>query len=146
MRACTRPDLLGAERDVVLAVERRTTFNEEDEKVVLAEDRVMRASKDLPLDLAHGEFIGLAKLTRTGARRLWEEIDGLIRAGNVTAYLTEAFERVQRAACRSVPSSPLAAPGVTTTISVISRPRARASILAFAPLRKRLAPRQLSRE
>jgi hypothetical protein len=83
----------------------------------------MRASKDLPLDLAHGEFIGLAKLTRTGARRLWEEIDGLIRAGNVTAYLPEAFERVQRAACRSVPSSPLAAPGVTTKFSAISRPR-----------------------
>ena len=69
-------DLLAAEGDVVLAVERRTTFDEEDEKVILAEDRVVRASKDLPLHLAHGEFIGLAKLTRAGARRLWEEIDG----------------------------------------------------------------------
>jgi pyruvate kinase len=87
-------DLLAAEGDVVLAIEHRTTFDEEDEKVVLAEDRVLRASKDLPPDEAHGEFIGLAKLTRTGARRLWEEIDGLIRAGNMTAYLTEAFERL----------------------------------------------------
>jgi pyruvate kinase len=87
-------DLLAAEGDVVLAVERRTSFDEEDEKVVLAKDRVMRASKDLPLGEAHGEFIGLAKLTRKGARLLWAEIDGLIRAGNMTAYLTEAFERL----------------------------------------------------
>lgn len=87
-------DLLKAEGDVVLAVERRTNFDAEDEKVVLAEDRVMRASKHLPLGEAHGEFIGLAKLTRKGARLLWAEIDGLIRAGNMTAYLTEAFERL----------------------------------------------------
>jgi choline kinase len=93
-------DLLAAEGDVVLAVERRTTFDEEDEKVVFAEDRVVRASKDLPLHEAHGEFIGLAKLTRTGAHRLWEEIDGLVRAGNMTAYLTEAFERLS---ARGVP-------------------------------------------
>jgi choline kinase len=87
-------DLLAAEGDVVLAVERRTTFDEGDEKVVLAEDRVVRASKDVPHHEAHGEFIGIAKLTRYGARQLWEEIDGLIRAGNMTAYLTEAFERL----------------------------------------------------
>ena len=87
-------DLLAADGDVVLAVERRTMFDAEDDKVVLAEDRVVRASKDVPHHEAHGEFIGLAKLTRNGARQLWEEIDGLIRAGNMTAYLTEAFERL----------------------------------------------------
>jgi choline kinase len=93
-------DLLAAEGDVVLAVERRAAFDAEDEKVVLAEDRVVRASKDLPLAEAHGEFIGLAKLSRSGARRLWEEIDGLVRAGNMAAYLTEAFERL---AAKGVP-------------------------------------------
>jgi choline kinase len=87
-------DLLAAEGDIVLAVERRTTFDAEDEKVVLKDDQVLRASKGMPVAEAHGEFIGLAKLTRTGAQRLWEEIDGLIRAGNMTAYLTEAFERL----------------------------------------------------
>lgn len=87
-------DLLAAKGDIVLAVERRTTFDSEDEKVVLAEDRVLRASKHMPLSDAHGEFIGLAKLTRAGARHLWEEIDGLIRAGSMTSYLTEAFERL----------------------------------------------------
>jgi pyruvate kinase len=97
-------DLLAAEGDIVLAVERRTSFDAEDEKVILAQDRVLRASKDLPLTEAHGEFIGLAKLTRAGAHRLWDEIDGLVRAGNVTAYLTEAFERLaaQGVAIRAV--------------------------------------------
>src|SRR5262245_25209591 len=71
-------DLLAAEGDIVLAVERRANFAEDDDKVTLAEDRVVRTAKDLPVDQAHGEFIGLAKLSRTGARRLWDEIDGLI--------------------------------------------------------------------
>jgi choline kinase len=93
-------DLLAAEGDVVLAVERRNSFDAEDEKVVLAQDKVLRASKDLPLAEAHGEFIGLAKLTRAGAHRLWDEIDDLVRAGNLTAYLTEAFERL---AAKGVP-------------------------------------------
>ena len=93
-------DLLAAEGDVVMAVDRRTSFDAEDEKVVLADDRVLRASKAIPLAEAHGEFIGLAKLTRNGAAQLWEEIDGLVRAGNMTAYLTEAFERL---AAKGVP-------------------------------------------
>jgi choline kinase len=93
-------DLLAAEGDVVLAVERRTTFDEKDDKVVLADDRVVRASKDVPHHEAHGEFIGLAKLTRSGARQLWQEIDGLVRDGNTTAFLTEAFERLS---ARGVP-------------------------------------------
>ena len=93
-------DLLIAEGDVVLAVERRASFDAEDEKVVLKDDRVLRASKDLPLAEAHGEFIGLAKLTRAGAHRLWDEIDELVRGGNMMAYLTEAFERM---AAKGVP-------------------------------------------
>jgi choline kinase len=93
-------DLLAAEGDVVLAVERRTSFDAEDEKVVLKDDRVVRASKDLALSEAHGEFIGLAKLSRRGARQLWDEIDELVRAGKLTAYLTEAFERL---AAKGVP-------------------------------------------
>jgi pyruvate kinase len=87
-------DLLAADGDVLLAVDRETMLDAEDEKVVLAEDRVVRASRDLPLDEAHGEFIGLAKVTRAGARLLWEEIDGLVRGANMTAYLTEALERL----------------------------------------------------
>lgn len=87
-------DLLGAEGDIVLAVERRTTFGADDEKVVLADNRVLRASKDIPPAEAHGEFIGLAKLSHVGARQLWEEIDAMIRADLMTGHFAEAFERL----------------------------------------------------
>jgi len=93
-------DLLAAEGDLVLAIERRTAFDGEDEKVVLAGDRVMRVSKDVALDEAHGEFIGVAKVTPAGAGHLWNELDEMIRKGEMTAYLTEAFERL---AARGLP-------------------------------------------
>ena len=87
-------DLLAAPGDVVLAVDRGSTLDAEHEKVALAEDRVVRASREMPPAEAHGEFIGLAKLTRAGARLLWEELEGLIRADHMTAYLTDAFGRL----------------------------------------------------
>lgn len=45
-------DLLAADGDIVLVVDRRPTVDAEDEKVVLAEDRVVRAATNLPLDEA----------------------------------------------------------------------------------------------
>src|SRR5262249_46352226 len=87
-------DLLAAEGDCVLAIERRTSFDAEDEKVVLEGDRVVRPSKALPIAEAPCELDGRAQLTRRAATLLWEEIDELIRAGNLKAYLTEAFERL----------------------------------------------------
>jgi choline kinase len=95
-------DLLAADGDIVLAVERRTTFGADDEKVVLADNRVVRTAKDLPPAEAHGEFIGLAKLSRIGAHQLWGEIDAMIRADHTTGYFAEVFERL---VARGVPIS-----------------------------------------
>src|SRR5207253_11184561 len=72
-------DLLAAEGDIVMAVERRASFDAEDEKVVLVDHHVVRASKPMPLSDAHAAYIGLAKLTRAGARLLFDEIDARMR-------------------------------------------------------------------
>lgn len=87
-------DLLAADGDIVLVVDRRPTLDAEDEKVVIENDRVKKASKEIPLEDAHGEFIGLAKVTRRGARILWDEIDAMIRSNDLMAFLTVAFERL----------------------------------------------------
>lgn len=87
-------DLLAAEGDIVLAVDRRSNLDAEDEKVCLDGDFVTKASKEIPLEEAHGEFIGLARVSRVGASKLWGEIDEMIRSEGLMSFLTEAFERL----------------------------------------------------
>ena len=87
-------DLLAADGDIVLACERRTDVDFEDEKIVLQGDLVKKVSKDVPLEEAHGEFIGLIKATKAGAALLWKEIDQLVREGDLMAFITLAIERL----------------------------------------------------
>lgn len=87
-------DLLAADGDIVLAVDRRSSLDADDEKVCLDGDFVTRASKEIPVEDAHGEFIGLARVTRAGATKLWGEIDEMIRSEGLMSFLTDALERL----------------------------------------------------
>lgn len=87
-------DLVATEGDIVLVVDRRGDFDAEDEKVVLENDLVVQASKDISNDETHGEFIGLAKLTPRGARILWDELDETVRQNDMMAFLSEVLGRI----------------------------------------------------
>jgi pyruvate kinase len=87
-------DLLARPGDIVLAVDRRRDLDAEDEKVIIENDRVVKASKELDPEDCHGEFIGLAKLSERGARRLGRELELMAREGRHMAFLTEALERL----------------------------------------------------
>ena len=87
-------DLIATEGDVVLAVDVRKNLDEEDEKVVIEDGLVTKASKEISLKEADGEFIGLVKLSRRGSRKLYKELDSMARDGLTGAFLSEAFERM----------------------------------------------------
>jgi choline kinase len=88
-------DLIAAEGDIVLAVDNRGgNYDAEDEKVKLSRGMVQRCSKDIPDDEADGEFIGLAKVSRRGARRLWFELGRLVRHEQKMTFLSEVFEQM----------------------------------------------------
>ena len=57
--------------DLVLAVERRYTLDEEDMRVRLEGDRVRAIGKDLPKRLSHGEFTGVSLLRPRAAACTW---------------------------------------------------------------------------
>ena len=91
--------LLASPADVALAVDTcwrqryadRTEHPEADaEKVLVEGDRVARISRAIPSEQAHGEFIGVAKLSPAGARLLREHYR---RAGlGPKAYLIELLQ------------------------------------------------------
>ena len=91
------------QNDIVLAVEKKAC-DEEDEKICV-KDSLMALSKRyeslsfprhkcIPAAEAYGEFIGMAKFNRWGAGVLINEMDRIIRNGNLKIYLMEAFERL----------------------------------------------------
>lgn len=91
------------QKDIALAVERKAC-DEEAEKIC-AKDGLMVLSKKyeslpfpkhkcIPAGEAFGEFIGMAKFNRWGANILINEMDRIIRSGNLKIYLVEAFEHL----------------------------------------------------
>lgn len=73
--------LMQSPHDITLTVDtdwrnryqKRTEHPEDDAEKVLSEgDRVLRVARDIPSDKAHGEYIGVARFTREGARFLRE--------------------------------------------------------------------------
>ena len=85
-------DLIATDGDIVLVVDRQADLDPEAEKVVIEKGRVRKASKKVPADAANGEFIGLAKLSRRGAKKLWNELDLLMREGNRMSFLSDVFQ------------------------------------------------------
>ena len=91
--------LLDSPADVALAVDTawreryaaRSQHPEEDaEKVRVEDDRVVEIARTIPSPAAHGEYIGLARLSPAGAARLREQH---ARAGlGPKAYLIELFQ------------------------------------------------------
>lgn len=71
------PDVVTRTRDkdgdLVLAVQRRKHFDNEDMRVELAGDRVRNIGKDLTVPRSHGEFAG-ASLIRPSAARLYSDL------------------------------------------------------------------------
>jgi L-glutamine-phosphate cytidylyltransferase len=74
-RLAASPDdmVLGVDTAWLERYEHRSDHPPDDaEKVIVADGRVMRIHRQLPANVAHGEYIGVAKFSAAGARRLRE--------------------------------------------------------------------------
>lgn len=86
------PDILMRfveEQGNILAYDSTTSNGREQTKVALRERRVVDLGKDLPIESARGESLGLLKFDEEGARVFLAQADALIKAGNEKAWVTE---------------------------------------------------------
>lgn len=90
-------DLLATEGDIVCVVDRKSELDAEDEKVLLEDDLIMAASKELDPWEANGEFIGLARLSRRGARKVFAELDRMVHNGDMMAFFSEILSTLAKA-------------------------------------------------
>lgn len=96
-----RPEVLtnllrdAAGKDIVMVVDHKKKYDEEDMKVVTEGPRVKAVSKKIPLDRANGESIGMISFSKNGREALRTMVSRMVRekAAKEVFYL-EALQRL----------------------------------------------------
>ena len=88
--------LQAAEGDIVLAASPKKC-GEEEMRVEVDGGRIVHVSKDLPDERTFGEFIGLARFTPAGARRLCQMALMTVLPENPNAWIAQAFTQLATA-------------------------------------------------
>ncbi len=85
--------LLDCRKDICLMVELRQCI-EEEMRVIIKGELIEKVDKAISIEQASGEFIGMAKFSSKGAALLIEEMEEIIREGNLNAYFSYAISRL----------------------------------------------------
>ena len=78
--------------EIGLMIEKNT--RDETMKVRVDEKNILEVNKKIPKNSADGNFIGMAKFSKTGAKKLFHEIDLLVGNNNTDVYYTMAIENL----------------------------------------------------
>lgn len=81
--------------DIVMVIDRKDC-DEEDMKVKVRDGFLWESNKELPLDEAYGEWIGIAKFSILGSKLMFEEIDNILSSGKFLEYDTYAFTNLAK--------------------------------------------------
>jgi len=83
---------LDSNENVCLMVEKNV--REETMKVKISDSSIVAVNKQISIDEADGNFIGMAKFTNDGVKSLFNNISKLIKQDNKDAYYTLAIENM----------------------------------------------------
>lgn len=81
-------------KGLILSVDTTKELNEEAMKVVIIGDKVIWISKAIPVEKAHGEYIGIAKVHANEFKRLFKSIKHVLRRQGMGVFYEEAFQRM----------------------------------------------------
>ncbi|WP_461615725.1 phosphocholine cytidylyltransferase family protein [Clostridium sp. Marseille-QA1073] len=85
--------LLNTKGDIVLSVEEKRCDGEA-MKVLLTDNTFVKSSKDISLEKAYGEWIGMARFSHTGWNLYFKYIEELLYNKNFKVYDTEAMNNL----------------------------------------------------
>jgi choline kinase len=85
---------LAAAGDVAVTINRKRRYDADDMKVKLEGQRLTRIGKDIALDEAEGEAIGLIRVSPTGASWIAEALERIVRAGERNVFYLRAVQRL----------------------------------------------------
>ena len=88
--------LLADKNENAAAVNLKVKLDEEQIKVTLdADNRILRMAKDVPLDEARGESIGIEKFSKSFGKEIFDVLDRkILKENNVNEFYEKTFEEV----------------------------------------------------
>jgi len=87
-------DLVSSPYENALVVDFRKNLGEEEMKVLVRGHRLSKISKDIAPDKAHGENLGIVKLSPAGARALIHTAEKEIHKGNLNLWVPQGVARI----------------------------------------------------
>ena len=85
---------LGGKSDIRILVQRKKTYTKEDAKVIIANSKVVRMSKDILAKEASGEFGGMVFLSARASKLFFLELTRHLEAGNIHGYMMDVLMQV----------------------------------------------------
>ena len=68
-----------SDKELVITLSRKPLYDHEDMKVEINGTRIIKVSKDIPLDRAHAESVGIARFVAKGVSLIDGELDRMVR-------------------------------------------------------------------
>jgi choline kinase len=67
----------------------------EDSKVIIRDEQILDIGKDIPIDKASGEFIGMLKLSSDASKAFFAEVDTFLKEAKLNAYVADVLIRLR---------------------------------------------------
>ena len=88
-------DLLKRDEDIVMVTDRKEEYDSDDMLIISKGDRVMAVGKDLDIEKANGESVGIIKYSNLGRELLQNQLDEMMRSeDNHQKFYLQALQRI----------------------------------------------------
>lgn len=83
------------EKNIVMVIDRKKSYSEEDMKVIIHNERIVRVSKNIPINEANGESIGMIKFVGGGCNVIRNTLARMVRKDeSKQVFYLEALQQV----------------------------------------------------
>jgi L-glutamine-phosphate cytidylyltransferase len=88
-------DCIKKKGGVVVCVENKNC-DEEDSKVIIRNNKIVKMGKNIELEEATGEFTGIMKVEKNANKKIFDTIEKVLKQGKLNAYLTDVLMELKR--------------------------------------------------
>ena len=88
-------DCIKKKGNIVVCVEKKNC-DEEDSKVIIKKNKIVRMGKDIELEKATGEFTGIMKIEKNANKKIFDTIEKVLKQGKLNAYLTDVLIELRK--------------------------------------------------
>ena len=88
-------DCIEKKGDIVICVEKKKC-DKEDYKVIVENNKIVEMGKNIEMERATGEFIGLAKIEKKASKLVFDKVEQFLKRGKLNAYMGDVLMELRK--------------------------------------------------